>query len=372
MLQLRYSQRVLRFNFPARTSRGALTEHVAWYLHLSDTQQPGCTGLGEAAPLAGLSPDYRPDFEARITQLCSEFNSRKFSPDASPEEVLALVGAEWPSLRFGLETALLDLHHGGQRQLFNNPFSRGEAGVPINGLVWMGDAAFMREQIRKKLTEGYSCLKLKIGSLDFATELQLLAEIRAEASAAELTLRVDANGAFAPAEAMAKLEQLARFQLHSIEQPLAAGQWAAMAEVCRHSPVPVALDEELIGITDPALQEALLEEVQPAYIILKPTLVGGLAAAASWWQLAEDWGISWWLTSALESNVGLNAVSQLAGEYALPNFPQGLGTGQLYHNNLQAPLRIEGGQLHYNPSGEWELLTPNDGGGSSLEGQKQS
>ncbi|HEX8427129.1 o-succinylbenzoate synthase [Hymenobacter sp.] len=358
MLQLRYSQRVLRFNFPARTSRGALTEHVAWYLHLTDAQQPGATGLGEAAPLAGLSPDYRADFEARLARLCTEFNNAKFSAEAAPEEVLALIEPEWPALRFGLETALLDLHHGGRRQLFDNPFSRGEAGVPINGLVWMGDAAFMREQIRKKLTEGYSCLKLKIGSLDFATELQLLAEIRAEAGPTELTLRVDANGAFAPTEALAKLEQLARFQLHSIEQPLAAGQWAAMAEVCRHSPVPVALDEELIGVTNPALQEALLEEVQPAYIILKPTLVGGMAAAAAWWQLAEEWGISWWLTSALESNIGLNAISQLAGEYALPNFPQGLGTGQLYHNNLQSPLRIEAGQLHYNPQGEWELPTP--------------
>lgn len=355
MLQLHYSQRVLRFNFPARTSRGALTEHTAWYLHLTDTQQPGLLGLGEAAPLAGLSPDYRPDFEARLRQLCVDFNQTGFAPDAGPEEVLALVEPAWPALRFALETALLDLHHGGQRQLFNNAFSRGEAGVPINGLVWMGDAAFMREQIRKKLTEGYSCLKLKIGSLDFATELQLLSEIRAEAGPTELTLRVDANGAFAPTEALAKLEQLAKFQLHSIEQPLAAGQWAAMAEVCLHSPVPVALDEELIGVVDPALQVALLEEIQPAYIILKPTLVGGMAAAAGWWQQAEDRGISWWLTSALESNVGLNAVSQLAGEYALPNFPQGLGTGQLYHNNLQAPLHIEAGQLHYNPHGAWEL-----------------
>ncbi|WP_022826061.1 o-succinylbenzoate synthase [Hymenobacter norwichensis] len=355
MLQLHYSRRVLRFNFPARTSRGALTEHTAWYLHLTDTQRPGLLGLGEAAPLAGLSPDYRPDFEARLAKLCADFNRADFAPDAGPEEALMLVEPTWPALRFGLETALLDLHHGGQRQLFDNAFSRGEAGIPINGLVWMGDAAFMREQIRKKLTEGYSCLKLKIGSLDFATELQLLSEIRAEAGPAELTLRVDANGAFAPSEALAKLEQLARFQLHSIEQPLAAGQWAAMAEVCLHSPVPVALDEELIGVVEPALQVALLEEIQPAYIILKPTLVGGLAAAAGWWQQAEDRGISWWLTSALESNIGLNAVSQLAGEYALPNFPQGLGTGQLYHNNLQAPLHIQAGQLHYNPRGPWEL-----------------
>ncbi|AII53277.1 o-succinylbenzoate synthase [Hymenobacter sp. APR13] len=355
MLELQYSRRTLRFNFPARTSRGALTEHTAWYLHLTDTTRPGLQGLGEAAPLAGLSPDFRPDFEARLQALCVAFNQQRFNADTDLDPVIALLEPEWPALRFGLETALLDLHHGGRRQLFSNPFSRGEAGVPINGLVWMGDAAFMRSQIRKKLTEGYSCLKLKIGSLDFATELQLLAEIRAEAGPDELTLRVDANGAFTPAEAPAKLEQLARYALHSIEQPIAAGQWAAMAEVCRHSPVPVALDEELIGVTDLARQAEMLSEIRPAYIILKPTLVGGLAASLAWWQLAEEQGISWWLTSALESNIGLNAVSQLAGEYALPGFPQGLGTGQLYHNNLAAPLHIRAGELTFDPAGTWEL-----------------
>lgn len=355
MLHLHYSRRVLRFNFPARTSRGALTEHTAWYLHLTNTAQPGVVGLGEAAPLAGLSPDHRPDFEARLRQLCSEFNAAQFAAEVPLENVLALVEPTWPALRFGLETALLDLRQGGQHRLFDNAFSRGEAGLPINGLVWMGDAAFMREQIRKKLTEGYSCLKLKIGSLDFATELQLLAEIRAEAGPAELTLRVDANGAFAPHEAMAKLEALARFELHSIEQPIAAGQWAAMAEICRHSPVPVALDEELIGVTDPELQQRLLDETRPAYIILKPTLVGGMAASLTWWQLAEARSIAWWLTSALESNIGLNAISQLAGEYAQAGFPQGLGTGLLYHNNLEAPLHIRAGHLYYHPPGRWEL-----------------
>lgn len=355
MLQLHYSRRTLRFTFPARTSRGALTEHVAWYLHLTDTAQPGVEGLGEAAPLAGLSPDYGPGFEVQLAALCETLNQAQLPADVTLEDVLALVPPEWPALRFGLETALLDLHHGGRRHLFDNAFSRGEAGLPINGLIWMGDAAFMREQIRKKLTEGYSCLKLKIGSLDFATELQLLAEIRAEAGPDELTLRVDANGAFAPAEALGKLEQLARFELHSIEQPIRAGQWAAMGEVCRYSPVPVALDEELIGVTDPARQAALLHETRPAYIILKPTLVGGMAAALEWWQLAEEQNISWWLTSALESNIGLNAISQLAGEYALPNFPQGLGTGQLYHNNLAAPLHIRHGQLHLESQGAWEL-----------------
>ncbi|UYZ63604.1 o-succinylbenzoate synthase [Hymenobacter weizhouensis] len=354
MLQLHYSRRVLRFNFPARTSRGALTEHTATYLHLTDPARPGRQGLGEAAPLAGLSPDHRPDFADTVAGFCREFNRRQLR-ELLPEEAATLVGPEWPALRFALETAVLDYQNGGQRQLYDNAFSRGEAGLPINGLVWMGDATFMREQIEKKLTEGYTCLKLKIGGLDFATELELLYEIRAVAGPERLTLRVDANGAFSPAEAPAKLAQLARYNLHSIEQPIAAGQWAALAEVCRHSPVPVALDEELIGVTDPARQAELLERTRPAYLILKPTLLGGLRASLDWLTAAETLGIGWWLTSALESNVGLSAISQFAGSYARPGFPQGLGTGQLYHNNLTAPLHIRHGHLHYDPHGPWEL-----------------
>ena len=358
MLHLTYSQRVLRFNFPARTSRGALTEHVAYYLHLRDSAQPDRLGLGEAAPLAGLSPDFGPDFEPRVAALCAAFNRRQLPdlpPSATDDLVEELVEPTWPALRFALETAILDWQRGGQRQLFDTAFSRGEAGLSINGLVWMGEAAFMQTQIQKKLAEGYSCLKLKIGGIDFATELQLLAEIRAVAGPEQLTLRVDANGAFAPQEAMRKLEQLARFQLHSIEQPIAAGQQEAMRALCRESLVPIALDEELIGVTQAEQQDALLAQIQPAYIILKPTLIGGLRATRQWLMAAQNHGAAWWLTSALESNVGLNAVSQLAGEYASPNFPQGLGTGQLYHNNVTAPLRIAAGRLHYDPQGEWEI-----------------
>ncbi|TGE06499.1 o-succinylbenzoate synthase [Hymenobacter fodinae] len=355
MLQLSTSHRALRFNFPARTSRGALTEHVAYYLHLHDSTRPEVIGLGEAAPLAGLSPDHRPDFEATLEGFCREFNRRQLR-DLLPEEAAALIGLEWPALRFALETATLDLLHGGRRCLYNNAFSRGEAGIPINGLVWMGDAAFMRQQIEKKLSEGYACLKLKIGSLDFETELQLLREIRAVAGSERLTLRVDANGAFTPVEALGKLERLAEFDLHSIEQPIKAGQWQAMAELCRQAAVPVALDEELIGVTDAQQQEALLDQIRPAYIILKPTLVGGLHATLDWQKAAEQRGIASWLTSALESNVGLNAISQFAGSYAQAGFPQGLGTGQLYHNNVAAPLHIAGGELHYTPDGTWEPL----------------
>jgi len=356
MLVLSYSKRVLHFNFPARTSRGALSEHTAYYLRLHDEQQPARVGYGEAAPLAGLSPDDRPDFEQLVAALCEQVTRTNYT-SLRLEEAEALVPATLPALRFALETAILDWQSGGQRQLYDTAFSRGEAGIPINGLIWMGDAAFMRQQIEKKLAEGYSCLKLKIGSLDFATELQLLAEIRAVAGPERLTLRVDANGAFAPAEASAKLAALAPFVLHSIEQPIRAGQLAAMAELCRSSPVPIALDEELIGVMKPEAQEQLLDTVKPPYIILKPTLLGGLVATRRWMTLAQDRGIAWWLTSALESNIGLNAVSQLASAYVHSNFPQGLGTGQLYHNNVASPLRIRAGKLHSDLQEKWELPT---------------
>jgi O-succinylbenzoate synthase len=353
MLTLTYQRRALQFNFPARTSRGALTEHVAYYLRLADAGQLALAGWGEAAPLAGLSPEYSLDFEGVVQAFCLRFNQAKHT-SLTASEAAALVPAELPSLRFALETAVLDLYNGAQHQLYSNAFSQGRAGLPINGLVWMGDAAFMREQIRQKLAAGYACLKVKIGSLDWATELALLSEIRAEASPTQLMLRVDANGAFAPADALARLAQLAEFSIHSIEQPIAAGQWAALAPLCRESPVPVVLDEELIGLTDPARQEALLDTVRPPYLVLKPTLLGGHAATRRWIALAEARGIGWWITSALESNIGLNAVAQLTGEYAVGNFAQGLGTGQLYHNNLEAPLSIRAGALHYDPAGTWE------------------
>jgi O-succinylbenzoate synthase len=355
MLILSYQRRALHFNFPARTSRGALTEHVAYYLALRDARQPDLVGWGEAAPLAGLSPDYGPCFEGSVADFCQQFNQAGHS--ALPvEAAAALIPATLPALRFALETAALDLAGGGRHQLYANEFSQGRAGLPINGLVWMGDLAFMRDQIRQKLAAGYACLKVKIGSLDFENELALLAEIRAEADASRLLLRVDANGAFSPAEAPARLAALARFDLHSIEQPIAAGQWPALAQVCRESPVPVALDEELIGLTDPARQEELLDAVLPHFLVLKPTLLGGHAATRRWIALAEARGIGWWITSALESNIGLNAVAQLTAEYDVAGFAQGLGTGQLYDNNLAAPLHIRAGMLHYDPTGSWASM----------------
>ncbi len=349
----------MRFSFPAKTSRGALTEHVAHYLILDDPAYPDQpAGVGEASPLAGLSPDEDDDFFGHLNALAARFTRAAVS-EFSAEAALRLVPAVLPSVRFGLETAALDWTNGGRRVLFDSPFARGEAALPINGLIWMGTPAFMREQIARKLAEGYTCLKLKIGALDFVTELDILREIRAEAGPERLTLRVDANGAFTVAGAPEKLAALAEFGLHSIEQPIAAGQPAALAALCRTSPVPIALDEELIGLTQPAAQAELLDHVQPAFLVLKPTLVGGLAATRQWVATARARGIGWWLTSALESNVGLNAIAQLAADLGPADMPQGLGTGQLYQpgDNPAAPLHAEGGGLRLRPEGTWGGLT---------------
>jgi O-succinylbenzoate synthase len=328
-LQLSYSPHTLRFKFDARTSRGAISEHRVYFLNVWDAALPEVRGRGECAPLAGLSIDYRPDLEAKLQQVVDMVNNRQaeLSTDAPLPQELGL--EEWPALRFALETALLDLHHGGSGLLYDNAFSRGEAGIPINGLIWMGDRAFMQQQIAQKLQDGYTCLKLKIGSLDFATELELLESIREVAGADRLTVRVDANGAFAPQEAFKKLERLAKYELHSIEQPIRQGQVEEMAQLCTYTPVPIALDEELIGVQEPQAKEALLERIQPQYIILKPTLVGGLAASAEWIKLAEARKTGWWMTSALESNVGLGAIAQFTAQYDI-TLPHGLGTGQLY------------------------------------------
>ncbi|MFT2011277.1 o-succinylbenzoate synthase [Pontibacter sp. 13R65] len=346
--QLQVIPHTLFFKFDARTSRGAIAEHQVYYLQLWEVDKPHLVGIGECAPLAGLSVDYRPNLPQKLQWLMQQLQTAAIELTEANGTQLAteLELEDWPSVRFALETALLDLKHGGKRKIYTNAFSHGERGIPINGLIWMGDKSFMQEQIKKKLTEGYTCLKLKIGSLDFATELELLESIRSTASAAELTIRVDANGAFKPGEAFRKLERLARYELHSIEQPIRQGQVEQMAQLCAYTPVPIALDEELIGVQQPEARKKLLEEIKPQYIILKPTLIGGLQASAHWIELAEARGIGWWITSALESNIGLNAVSQFTANYDI-TAPQGLGTGQLYHNNIHSPLQIEQGQLWY-------------------------
>jgi O-succinylbenzoate synthase len=352
-LELRYTSRDLQFRFDARTSRGQIKTHKAWYLGISDSAVSDCVGWGEAAPLAGLSIDFRPDFEEKLVQLCHTFNAQKHSDLPEAKSWLHLQDLEtWPSLRFALETALLDLEKGGRKILFETDFTRGKAGIPINGLVWMGNKTFMQQQITEKLEQGYSCLKLKIGGLDFETEEKILASIREVVDADKLTIRLDANGAFTPENAMEKLEKLGRYGIHSIEQPIQPKQYAHMAEICRNSPIPVALDEELIGLLNPGDQEKMLEILQPPFIILKPTLVGGLEASRNWINLAEARNINWWITSALESNIGLNAIAQFTSIF--PDLiPQGLGTGQLYENNIASPLVIEKGYLFSRNDQNW-------------------
>ncbi|MGD1840471.1 MAG: o-succinylbenzoate synthase [Thermonemataceae bacterium] len=260
----------------------------------------------------------------------------------------------FPAIHFALEIAFQDLQQGGKRQLFENDFSNGTAPIPINGLIWMGPKSIMLQQIKEKLAAGDRCIKLKIGAIDFEEELALLKYIRTQFGSEEVIVRVDANGAFKPEEALEKLKRLAELALHSIEQPIATQQWEKMAKLCEQSPLPIALDEELIGVVD---RKALLATIQPQYIILKPSLLGGWAASEAWIALAKKHNIGWWMTSALESNIGLNAIAQFTGNLSLhPTATyQGLGTGQLYHNNIPSPLEVNGGWLHYRSHVNWEV-----------------
>lgn len=348
----------LRFRFEAGTSRGVLTERMVYFVQVYAAENPEIVGIGEAAPLADLSLDDRPDFEAQIADILQKIEG--ITLKAHKAYLLDLVDAfvpdYLPSLKFALETALLDWLNGGKKQIFDNAFSQGKVGQVINGLIWMGRRDFMETQIQQKLEAGFTCLKMKIGALDFAQELDILKQIRQKFSADSLSLRVDANGAFAPSEALSKLEQLTALQLHSIEQPIAAGQPETMAKLCQNTPLPIALDEELIGKIEPYERQALLSEIKPQYIILKPSLIGGIRASENWISEAQKLGIDWWMTSALESNIGLNAIAQFTANFKNP-LPQGLGTGGLYHNNIDSPLYLKGEKIHYQPDGKWAEIT---------------
>jgi len=341
----KHIKHTLNFKRPSGTSRGILKNKDSWFILISSSTNPVRVGIGECSLIKGLSIDNRPDFENKLAQCCDDISA---SGNVSPDNL-----ASFPAIRFGLETAILDLEAKNERILFPSAFTEGSS-IPINGLVWMGDARFMRQQIREKLDAGFSCLKLKIGAIDFLQELELLKLIRKSFSSDDLELRVDANGAFHPNEAMEKLKQLAAYDLHSIEQPIRPGQIEKMAKLCAHSPIPIALDEELIGIVDLKYKKALLDTIKPQYIILKPSLVGGFEASEEWIALAKKWNIGWWVTSALESNIGLNAIAQWI--YSLKSrMPQGLGTGQLYTNNFSSPLCIANGRLFYDPRMPWMI-----------------
>ncbi|MFT3738265.1 MAG: o-succinylbenzoate synthase [Breznakibacter sp.] len=337
----------LHFKQPAGTSRGILVQKDSWFLKLFNVDKPHeAVGVGEISIIPGLSYDDRPDFSQRLDEQVKRVN------DTGKIDFGLFAG--WPSIRFGFETALLDLENGGTRVIFPSAFIEGHDGIPINGLIWMGDVDFMSSQIEKKLNEGYRCLKMKIGAIGFDDELTLLKHIRKRFSKEVLELRVDANGAFNAADVWMRLDALAKLHLHSIEQPVKAGQWELMRDVCRLSPLPVALDEELIGIADKQEMRQLLSSVQPQYVILKPGLLGGFALCDDWIGIASEHGIGWWATSALEANVGLNAIAQWTYTKNV-SMPQGLGTGLLYTNNVPSPLQIEAGKLYSNPARTWGI-----------------
>ena len=332
------SKKILHFKQPAGTSRGVYTTRKIWLVHLSECDK---TGVGECAPLPDLSCDALPDetYEAKLHQFCQALcETGEMDDDAL---------RPYPSMRFGLETALLSLQSSlhsplSTHLLFDTPFSRGEEGIPINGLVWMGRYDEMLQRMEEKLEKGFRCVKLKIGAIDFDQELDLVKRIRDRFSFHEVELRLDANGAFKYEEALYKLELLSQYAIHSIEQPIRQGQWAYMAELCRESPLPIALDEELIGVNDPEMKSHMLNVIKPRYIILKPSLHGGMMGCREWIETAKQQGIGSWITSALESNIGLNAIAQFASDVYGPHItmPQGLGTGQLFTDNIPMPLEI--------------------------------
>ncbi|MDA0315377.1 MAG: o-succinylbenzoate synthase [Bacteroidetes bacterium] len=348
-----YIKRTLLFRFEAGTSRGVMHTREIFWIKVHRKGDLDQVGWGEAAPLAGLSPDFLHDFEQVLIALLAQANQRAWDLEEESllQQVKALVPFSLPAIRFSLETALLDFLHGGRKRILTNSFFDQGIPIPINGLIWMGTKEFMLQQINKKLEEGFACLKMKIGAIDFDQELELFRYIREQEHANDHVLRVDANGAFSSREALGKLEQLQVFGMHSIEQPIAVGQWKAMRELAIKSPIPIALDEELIGKLD---KEEVLNSILPQYLILKPSLLGGILETREWIQLAEKMGIGWWMTSALESAIGLNAISQLTSTY-LPILPQGLGTGKLYHNNLESPLLVSKGEITYQHNEIWEV-----------------
>lgn len=339
-----YHRHELQFKRPSGTSRGVLKTKETWFIRI---ENKGNYGIGECGILRGLSIDDRTDYEEKLNWTCQNIQLGK---EKLLEELI-----EFPSIQMGVEMAFISLASKNPHVLFPSDFTTGNSGITINGLIWMGEFDFMKQQIEEKLAKGFTCVKLKIGAINFADELTLLKKIRNQFSEKEVELRVDANGAFHPNDALEKLKRLSEFNLHSIEQPIETKQWQDMAELCEKTPLPIALDEELIGVFDVTKRQAMLQTIQPQYIILKPSLVGGFKETKNWIDIAESQDINWWITSALESNVGLNAIAQFT--YTLQNkMPQGLGTGSLYTNNISSPLEINGEKLWYNPKKNWDKI----------------
>ena len=338
-----FQKYILNFKQARGTSRGVLRTKETFFLFISKN---GKEGVGECGLFRGLSIDDRPDYEGKLEWLCQNIHlETAFLLDEL---------VEFPSIQFGLEQALLSLKSKHPFELFPSNFTIGKDTIPINGLIWMGSKEFMQQQIKEKLRAGFTTIKLKIGAIDFDTELALLKSIRKEFSKNEIELRVDANGAFNPKDALDKLKRLSDFDLHSIEQPIKQGQWQEMAHLCETTPLPIALDEELIGVFDVTKKEELLLTVKPQFIILKPSLIGGFKGSIDWIEISNKHNVSWWITSALESNVGLNAITQFTHSLGVA-MPQGLGTGGLFTNNFDCPLEVKKGQIQYNPRLNWDF-----------------
>ncbi|WP_298518101.1 o-succinylbenzoate synthase [uncultured Kordia sp.] len=338
-----YHKHILDFKRPSGTSRGILKQKETWFIQLFSE---GKQGIGECGILRSLSIDDVPEYEEKLRWTCENITLG--------EEALLQALIEFPSIQFGVEQAFRSLGSTSPYILHPSAFTEGNEAIDINGLIWMGDATFMKSQIKEKLAAGFSCIKMKIGAIDFETELKLLQSIRNEYSVNDIELRVDANGAFTSENALEKLKRLSQLDLHSIEQPIKQGQLEEMARLCEMTPLPIALDEELIGVFHTSDKQKVLETIQPQFIILKPSLVGGYAGSNEWISLAAKQNIDWWITSALESNIGLNAIAQWT--HTLQSaLPQGLGTGGLYTNNFDSPLNIQNGALHYNPEMSWDV-----------------
>lgn len=352
-----YHKHTLQFKFLAGTSRGVLRNKDSYFIRVSHKKGDSQYGLGECAPLQGLSIDDVPDYEQRVADLCQQLSSQEIMLKDESGVFTWLdthVNKEFPSLRFGAETALLDLINGGKKLILDNNWSQSpHQPIPINGLIWMNDQQHMLNQLKEKLNQGFDCIKIKIGAIDFDQEMALLEFIRKQHGPDEVTIRVDANGAFSSHDVFEKLERLSAFSVHSIEQPIQPGQYPLMRKLCAQSPLPIALDEELIGVHESGEKAELLDQILPQYIILKPSLIGGIQASREWIHLAEERNIGWWITSALESNIGLNAIAQLTATYVV-QLPQGLGTGQLYENNIPSPLQIGDGKLFYAAEDVWQ------------------
>jgi O-succinylbenzoate synthase len=342
-LKANYHKYILNFKRPSGTSRGVMIEKETWFIIL---EKDGKKGIGECGILRGLSADDRPDYEEKLQWTCDNI---QLGENQLWESLI-----EFPSIQFGVEMAFQSLVRENPFLLFPSDFTNGQKSIEINGLVWMGEESFMKQQIEEKLAGGFRCVKLKIGAIDFEKELQLLGYIRQHFTPEQVEIRVDANGVFDTTMALDKLNQLSGFKLHSIEQPIQKNNTDRMSELCKITPIPIALDEELIGVFSLEEKEQLLQKIKPQYIILKPSFVGGFRGTKEWISLAEKYKIGWWITSALESNIGLNAIAQWTFLQQNP-MPQGLGTGALYTNNFDCPLVVSQGQLWYKKEMDWEF-----------------